>query len=598
MRLARLAVGIISSVLVLLTADCGKEPTEPKTNTAPTASFTMTPTSGTTDTVFHFDASGSSDAEDTVSVLEVRWDWENDGTWDTSWSATKTAEHQYGAEGTEIVKLEVKDTGGLADDTTRVLTVSLPNTAPTASFTVSPESGTTETNFQFDASGSFDAEDAASALEVRWDWENDGVWDVDWTMTKTASHMYGDAGTDTVRLEVKDAGEMVDDTMAVVTVSLANTAPVASFTISPATGTMDTMFSFDASGSSDAEDAISALRVRWDWENDGTWDIPLTRTKTATHRYRTTGQKIIRLQVLDVAGLTDDTTETVTVTGKGGMVLVPAGTFEMGDGAAECGTNKHQVTLTHSFYLDKYEVTNEEYRIALQWAYDHGYVTATSEEVNDNLDGSTLPLVNLTGSCQISFSVGVFVVDAGKGDYPMVQVNWYGAVAYCDWLSLMAGLTKAYDHSTWLCNGGNPYTAEGYRLPTDAEWEYATQCGGERRYPWGNRAPDCSRANFSQYYPLDYCVGATSAVGSCELGKSYLGLYDMAGNAWEWCNDWHTCLPSETEDPTGPPTGSYRVLRGGCWWSGGEMPMRCAFRDSDDPSDWSFTPGFRCARSQ
>lgn len=149
----------------------------------------------------------------------------------------------------------------------------------------------------------------------------------------------------------------------------------------------------------------------------------------------------------------------------GEMTLVPAGSFTMGDGTAYCGTNQRTVTLTNSFFLGKHEVTNGEYRDALQWAYNQNprLVTATSSTVQDNLDGSTAELVDLASSyCQISFSGGTFTVDAGKESFPMVEVSWYGAASYCDWLSLQAGLSRAYDHSTWQCNGGNPWLLSGF----------------------------------------------------------------------------------------------------------------------------------------
>lgn len=279
------------------------------------------------------------------------------------------------------------------------------------------------------------------------------------------------------------------------------------------------------------------------------------------------------------------------------MVLVPAGAFMMGDGVAWCGEDEHQVTLTRGFYLGKYEVTNKEYQEALQWAYDNSYVTATSSAVIDNLDGSTALLVALDSSeCCISFSGGVFTVDSGKERYPMVHVSWYGAAAYCDWLSMSQGLARAYNHGTWECNSGNPYDADGYRLPTDAEWEYATQYGGERVFPWGDQSPDCSMANFKN---IDYCVGTTTAIGSYPAAPAALGLYDMAGNVWEWCNDWHTCNlgTSSVVDPTGPVSGSFRVLHGGSWYNI-EVYERCAYRNGIYSPWRAFSNyGLRCARS-
>ena len=196
---------LIALTMLIFNISCKKNPI-PSENTAPTASFSIDPTSGTIQTVFTFDASGSSDNEDATNVLQVRWDWENDGTYDTNYSTTKTATHQYSTVGTYIVKLEVKDSDGLIHTTTK--TVSVTNTAPTASFSIDPTSGTIQTVFTFDASGSSDNEDATNVLQVRWDWENDGTYDTNYSTTKTATHQYSTAGTYTVKLEVKDTGDL------------------------------------------------------------------------------------------------------------------------------------------------------------------------------------------------------------------------------------------------------------------------------------------------------------------------------------------------------------------------------------------------------
>lgn len=385
----------------------------------------------------------------------------------------------------------------------------------------------------------------------------------------------------------------------------ANTAPTASFTVDPSSGTTSTTFHVDASGSSDTQDPTSSLQVRWDWENDGIWDTSYSTTKTNLHQYPSTGTKTIKLEVKDTGELTGSTTRAVTVRdggpAPGSMVLVPAGTFTMGDGVAHCGVDQRQVTLTHGFYLGQYEVTTQEYRDAVQWAYDQGYVTVPSTIVYDNLDGSSALLVGLGCPSCISFSEGTFVVDAGKENHPMVEVSWYGAAAYCDWVSLQAGLPRAYNHSTWQCNGGDPYGAQGYRLPTDAEWEYAAQYEDERIYPWGNEAPDCSRANYSPY-PAPDCVGWTSPVGSYPAAPAALDLYDMAGNAWEWCNDRWQCELGTTPaaDPPGPAIGPSRVRRGGSWYyfDFGSGSLRCANRNIGHPSSASYGTGFRCVRSQ
>jgi formylglycine-generating enzyme required for sulfatase activity len=281
------------------------------------------------------------------------------------------------------------------------------------------------------------------------------------------------------------------------------------------------------------------------------------------------------------------------------MVTVPAGAFVMGDGTAYCGSQQHQVTLTRAFYLGQHEVTNAEYLEAVQWAYDLGYVAATSSSVWDQLDGSTQELLDLDGSCEIAFAGGMFTFrDAGYGanpDHPVKEVTWYGAVRYCDWLSLHEGLPRAYADTTgnWRCNGGDPYGAQGYRLPTDAEWEFAAQWDDERTYPWGNDTADCSRANFLG------CVGWTRPIGSYPAAPAALGLSDMAGNIREWCNDWWVCDLGTVAviDPPGPSSGTSRVIRGGSWLSpGGPDDLRCAIRYYNTVSDYRGL-GFRVART-
>jgi len=292
------------------------------------------------------------------------------------------------------------------------------------------------------------------------------------------------------------------------------------------------------------------------------------------------------------------------------MVTVPAGVFVMGDGVAYCGIQEREVTLTRGFYLGQHEVTNQEFLEAVQWAYDHGYVTATTTSVRDNLDGSTQELLHLdaryseiqfdgAGSfClwQASYALAeAYPAGYAPSGHPVKEVTWYGAARYCDWLSLQAGLPRAYQHSgDWACNGGDPYGAQGYRLPTDAEWEYAAQCDDERIYPWGNQEPDCSRANYRYE-----CVAWTSPVGNYPDAPEALGLSDMAGNVWEWCNDWHVCSLGTTPatDPVGPSSGTCRVVRGGSWLDSG-LELRCAFRIEGGIPDVSYSNiGFRAARA-
>jgi len=283
------------------------------------------------------------------------------------------------------------------------------------------------------------------------------------------------------------------------------------------------------------------------------------------------------------------------------MAEVPAGSFVMGDGESFCGTDQREVQLTRNFMMGIYEVTNQQYLQALSWAYQSGYVIASETSVKDGLDNSFQELLDLDDeSCEIAFAPSYFYIrDAGHGvnpDHPVKEVTWYGAARFCDWLSLYQGLPRAYQYSegVWTCNGGDPYGASGYRLPTDAEWEYAAQYDDERIYPWGEGLPECSLANFEE------CNDWTVPVGSCPDGVSALGFYDLAGNVMEWCNDWSQCAlgASPAVDPTGPSNGDYKVLRGGSFfYADFAQELRNAARPRTYPTDSYHLYGFRVAQT-
>ena len=287
------------------------------------------------------------------------------------------------------------------------------------------------------------------------------------------------------------------------------------------------------------------------------------------------------------------------------FVLISTDTFTMGSPADEIDRvwweGLHKVTLTTPFYMFATEVTNQQYAEMAQWAYDQDppLVTATIYSLQDALGGSTQELLNLDGHCEISFSEDTFIVDSGKEVHPVQDVTWYGAAAYCDWLSLHEGLPRAYDHDTWQCNGQDVYNAPGYRLPTEAEWEYACRAWTLTPFNTGTCLDAGTEANCDGTNPYSDCpaglyVGWTVPVGS--YPENTFDLYDMHGNLWEWCNDAYGLYSGDITDPVGAANGDFRVLRGGDW---SRVAGRCrsAQRNNYAPFISYDMIGFRPVRS-
>ena len=165
-----------------------------------------------------------------------------------------------------------------------------------------------------------------------------------------------------------------------------------------------------------------------------------------------------------------------------GMAYIPAGEFQMGDNYGEGESNEvpvHVVSIS-AFYMDKFEVSNQEMAAILQWAYDQEppLVSTTATNVM-NTEGSPQELIDLDDEhCEISFTNEAFVVDAGRSNFPCVEVSWYGALAYCNYRSDREGLQRciSFTSTNWVCDFGR----DGYRLPTEAEWrrQRAVDCKG------------------------------------------------------------------------------------------------------------------------
>ena len=235
------------------------------------------------------------------------------------------------------------------------------------------------------------------------------------------------------------------------------------------------------------------------------------------------------------------------------LVLLPAGEFSMGDDAGDADEKPAHTVQVNAFYMDAHEVTQQAYASLMQ----------------KNPSKSTGP------------------------DKPVEQVDWYHAVLYCNLRSLKEGLKPCYDSTTLA----GDFTADGYRLPTEAEWEYACRAGTREKYSFGN---DPARLKVCAWFK-DNAGQTTHPVG--QKAPNAWGLYDMHGNVAEWCHDFYHenyYQKNEKKDPRGPSTGGKCVLRGGSWRSSADG-CRSSARNSEtlrfaDACFGSDAYGFRCVR--
>jgi formylglycine-generating enzyme required for sulfatase activity/outer membrane protein assembly factor BamB len=244
------------------------------------------------------------------------------------------------------------------------------------------------------------------------------------------------------------------------------------------------------------------------------------------------------------------------------LALIPAGEFLMGSGDSEAGARdderpRHRVRITRPFYLGVHEVTQDEYTRVM---------------------GSNPSFFAPTGPGQGK------VAGLNTGRFPVEQVRWPDAVEFCRRLSELPEEKKA---------------GRAYRLPTEAEWEYACRSGTATAFAFGNSLSS-RQANFNGLFPFGDAPRGPFLARTSE-GGSYRpnawGLYDMHGNVWEWCSDWFGkdyYKESPRDDPTGPARGSVRVIRGGEWYGDGR-DCRSAFRYADLPTGIFYVLGLRVA---
>lgn len=321
------------------------------------------------------------------------------------------------------------------------------------------------------------------------------------------------------------------------------------------------------------------------------------------------------------------------------MATIPAGEFEMGDhhgfvdpkhGGDE--TPIHKVRLG-SFQIGIYDVTTGEYCEFLNSALlqkqievrDGGVYVARGNDLLCETRG-------VSPYSRIAWDGKGFSVLDKREDHPVVCIRWHGAAVYCNWLSAQKGLPLCYDTTTWECD----FNKSGFRLPTEAEWEYAARGGLHkpyRNFPWGDE-PDAMKANWPEsknpfragpqpwttpvgffngklHRKADFGWPGEQESFQSSNGANGYGLYDMSGNVWQFVNDWYGrdyYAYSPAENPPGPASGSlvqdgkpYRGMRGGNWYNGENGHGRVSnrnpsyYRGPQDPDHPYYHLGFRVA---
>ena len=321
--------------------------------------------------------------------------------------------------------------------------------------------------------------------------------------------------------------------------------------------------------------------LKWDVNGDGTvnvLDLVRVATSLGTTDARTDLNGDGRVNVLDLTlvaqnlggggGTTPPHAGAGTVTPPAtdpyeGMELIPAGEFRMGSNSGSSDEKPVHSVYVDAFYMDAYEVTNAQYAEFLNAKGKHAEAGNTWYHIGGH-------------NSRIEYVSRKYQVKGGYENHPVTHMSWYGAMAYAEW--------------------------KGKRLPTEAEWEKAARGGlAGLTYPWGNTI-DSSRANYKNH------VKDTTAVG--KYPANGYGLYDMIGNAYEWCLDeynrnFYSVSPAQNplsgansiqwllDNYTGVKT--QRVLRGGSW--AGLVAARTASRDADPPSSTFYPHGFRCVRT-
>ncbi len=546
-------------------------------NRAPTVSASLTPASATRADTLTCTATAA-DADGDAPTTTFAWTVNGSAATASSTSAASSTLAGAFSKGQSVV-CTATTTDGKGGSDTATATVTIANTPPTlSSVTLTPSAAATDDTLSINEATS-DADGDTVTVSYAWYVNSSLLTSGSDSTLDGSSATLGFSKDDTV-YAVVTASDGADSTTATTsTVTIANTPPTAPVVaITPADPVEgEDLVCEVVTASTDADgDAIDYTMT---WTADS---VAFTGLLTDTWTDDTVdGADPVADEVWECTATPNDgdddgatATDTVTVEsacGDGSITLtasgmdfvtVCGGTFDMGctPGQSSCESDESPVmpvTLTHDYYMGETEVTQGQYQAVM-------------------------------GSNPSSFT-------SCGSTCPVEQVSWHMAAAFANAVSSAAGLTQCYS-----CSGSgtsvscsvamDPYTCDGYRLPTEAEWEGAARCGEDLLYAGSNTVGD-----------VGWYRGNSGSTTHAVAGKdaNACGLYDMTGNVWEWTQDWYSSsyyTSGGRTDPTGASSGSRRVLRGGCW-DNSAANLRVADRGSGDPSARNYDLGFRLTRT-